>query len=171
MFCAEKDANQDLSDVKFSPINLQVAILHYHKHTINIWDPLGTKLQCTLKHDGRVFNLAWSYCEQWIAVGCAKSVWLWNRMSDMSLNWTCAVVIRNFHGFIHSIDWKPNELTLVTGCNDGSVRVWKLVNLLNVWSAQLIWGAGNGVLAAADAIFSKVIGLSPIHQKLLEQRK
>jgi hypothetical protein len=41
---------------------------------------------------------------------------------------------------------------------------------LHKWSAQLVWGAGNPVLAASDAFFEDAFGLSSTNQRLLTQR-
>ncbi|KAF9923938.1 hypothetical protein FBU30_006008 [Linnemannia zychae] len=70
---------------------------------------------------------------------------------------------------VDSIAWKPNSLEFTTGCYDGSVRVWKLVETLDGWSVQQICGTGNSVLAASGASLSKAIGLSPVNRQLLEQ--
>ncbi|KAG0262217.1 hypothetical protein BGZ95_004063 [Linnemannia exigua] len=138
---------------------------------VRIWDTSKDEPIYVLEHEKSVFFYAWSHCERWIATSCQDSVWLWRRSeSDKAMEWNRAFVIRDFRGIINSINWKPNTLEFVTGCNDGSVRVWGLVEKADdVWSAQLIWGNKCNVLAASGSIISDAIRLSEANRQLLEQ--
>ncbi|KAG9064395.1 hypothetical protein KI688_003583 [Linnemannia hyalina] len=109
-----------------------------------------------------------------------RSVWLWNFASYNTAEggegrgeWRCLVRIRDIFGDVKSMAWKPDTLEFSIGCANGSLQVWKLVETSSssdAWSAQLVWSAGNPVLAASDAIFAGAVGLSSANQQLLTQR-
>ncbi|KAF9922308.1 hypothetical protein FBU30_007595 [Linnemannia zychae] len=160
-----------VKSVGFSPIGLQITAIDSSEHSVSIWDQSNNNARSILEHNNPVYNFAWSYCEQWIATACDNSIWLWSTSSNQLAKWTCAMIIRDFQGKILSIDWRRNSLEFVTGCEDGSVRVWRLVETLGEWSVQLVWGAGNKVFAASGALFLEAIDLCSINKQLLEQRK
>ncbi|KAF9934764.1 hypothetical protein FBU30_000057, partial [Linnemannia zychae] len=138
---------------------------------IHIWDHSSNAPQYVLKHEDNVYWYEWSPCERWIATGSKCAVWLWYFAPNKTvMEWSCTLIIRDFVGYVHSISWRPNSLELVTGCEDGSVRAWRLVEISGIWSAQLIWSTGNNVLAASGVKFSNAVGLSASNRRLLEQR-
>ncbi|KAG9064417.1 hypothetical protein KI688_003607 [Linnemannia hyalina] len=113
-------------------------------------------------------------------VSWGRSVWLWNFVADTSMEreggggkWKWSACIRDIFGDITSIAWKPDTLEFSIGCENGSLQVWRLVKASSssdAWSAQLVWSAGNLVLAASDVVFADAVGLSSTNQQLLTQR-
>ncbi|KAG9064421.1 hypothetical protein KI688_003611 [Linnemannia hyalina] len=111
-------------------------------------------------------------------VGYRRSVRLWNFVADTSAEgggeeWKCSASILDIFGAVNSIAWKPDTLEFSIGCENGSLQVWRLVEASSssdAWSAQLVWSAGNPVLAASDAVFADAVGLSSANQQLLTQR-
>ncbi|KAF9915362.1 hypothetical protein FBU30_002048 [Linnemannia zychae] len=169
-FNIRKNAKESFWTAKLSPISLQISVSEFNNCTISIWDQTSIEPCHVLKHDNPVNNFVWSYCEQWIAAHSKNLVYFWNKSPGKSNEWTCAVVVRDFYEVICSIDWKPNTLELVTTCEDGSIRVWRLMETLGEWSARLIWNAGKSVLIASGAHITDAIDLSPVNHQLLEQR-
>ncbi|KAF9093739.1 hypothetical protein BGX23_002966 [Mortierella sp. AD031] len=84
--------------------------------------------------------------------------------------WCCESVVQGFFGPISSIAWKPEALEFVTGCEDGSTRVWKMRSESDGYSVRLVWGSGCTALVAAGADFTNVVGFSTINRHLLKQR-
>ncbi|KAF9923110.1 hypothetical protein FBU30_006780 [Linnemannia zychae] len=157
--------------VVFSPNGEQVAESCSDNHVIRIWTLSNNEPPYMLEHDGGVDDFAWSNCGEWIAAIRGRSVWLWKvESSKVTEMWKRTVVIRDFQRPITSIAWTSNSLHFVTGCMDGSVRSWKLVEDSDGWSAQLIWNSGHSTLAVSGNIFSDAVGLSEHNRKLLEQR-
>ncbi|OAQ25195.1 WD40 repeat-like protein [Linnemannia elongata AG-77] len=166
--------------ISTSPDGLKSASLSgKSRDVIKLWDMESGQLQQTLKHDKRVGCLAFSSCGQWMGAALAYSVWLWNFASEKTTKgngrkeWKCLVRIGDIFGRVLSIAWKPDTLEFGIGCANGSLQVWKLVETPSSsdgWSAQLVWSAGNHVLAASDAVFANAIGLSSVNQQLLTQR-
>ncbi|KAF9294028.1 hypothetical protein BGZ88_004560 [Linnemannia elongata] len=84
----------------------------------------------------------------------------------------CMNVADNFFGDITGLGWRPDALEFATSCNDGSIRVWKLVQDEDTGEVKvkMIWSSGCIGLAVSNAIFTDVVGLSAINRKLLKQR-
>ncbi|KAF9096496.1 hypothetical protein BGX23_011124 [Mortierella sp. AD031] len=68
--------------------------------------------------------------------------------------WKCATVLQYYFGNINSVAWKPGTLEFVTGCQDGSLRVWKLDETTGGLPLQLCWGFGPAIFVASDATIS-----------------
>ncbi|KAG0369856.1 hypothetical protein BGX24_002259, partial [Mortierella sp. AD032] len=90
--------------------------------------------------------------------------------------WTRANKITGFFGAVQSVAWSPTEdLEFVTGCEDHSVRVWRISstsgrsNSSNM-CVSMVWGSNIGQLVVADARFDDATGLSPKNEQLLIQR-
>ncbi|OAQ24243.1 WD40 repeat-like protein [Linnemannia elongata AG-77] len=148
---------------------------------VDIWDAESGQLQQSLEHRETFYSSAFSSCGQWLGVGLTGSVWLWIFASNKTAEggegrgeWKCLVRIRDIFGRVLSMAWKPNTLDFGIGCANGSLQVWRLVETSTpsseAWSTQMVWGAGNPVLVASDAIFVDAVGLSSVNQKLLTQR-
>ncbi|KAF9350444.1 hypothetical protein BGX34_001221, partial [Mortierella sp. NVP85] len=96
-----------------------------------------------------------------------KTVRLWDVVSGH-----CRGVIQNFQGHIYGVAWSPipDANYLVTGCQDGSVLKWQVVEEEDQCHVQLCWGAINGSLAVSGASIQAVRGLTSLNKQLLEQR-
>ncbi|KAF9905209.1 hypothetical protein EC991_001912 [Linnemannia zychae] len=76
---------------------------------------------------------------------------------------------------LFSVAWNPAvTLEFVTGCGDGSLRVWRIgshdYNDGGDVSVQMLWGNDVGLLCASNLTLKGAVGLSPLNQKLLLQR-
>ncbi|KAF9079062.1 hypothetical protein BGX23_005193, partial [Mortierella sp. AD031] len=99
------------------------------------------------------------------------SLWRATASSDGDdQKWSQIIRVQGFFGRVTSVAWRPNSLELVTGCNDGSLRVWRVVDGLDEFSAQMVWAAGYDVLAAFGTNVVDAVGLSAVNRLLLKQR-
>ncbi|KAF9900430.1 hypothetical protein EC991_007346 [Linnemannia zychae] len=145
---------------------------------VYLWDFQSDKPGIELKgHDNLVISVAYSPCGKWILSGSYdKMVRVWRFSTGEIGSWSCATVVRGCSQRILSLAWNPAAVILefVTGCEDGSVRVWRIVNHDDSDGgevfAQMLWGNDIGLLCTTDLTFKGAIGLSPINQKLLVQR-
>ncbi|KAG9064432.1 hypothetical protein KI688_003622 [Linnemannia hyalina] len=163
-----------------SPNGLRVASISDYTEAVDVWDAESWRPQQRLEHDydDNIQCISFSSCGQWVGVGFGRSVQLWNFVADTSAEggggeWKCSGSIRDIFGDVKSIAWKPDTLEFSIGCKNGCLQVWRLVETLalsDAWSTQLVWSAGNPVLAASDAVFADAIGLSSVNQQLLTQR-
>ncbi|KAK3835427.1 MAG: WD40-repeat-containing domain protein [Linnemannia elongata] len=166
--------------ISASSDDLKTACTIFMARRIELSDRENGLCQQKLEHDEAPDCLAFSSCGQWMGVGSTRSVWLWKVASDKTTGgegraeWKCLVRIRDIFGDVSSITWKPDTLEFSIGCANGSLQVWRLVETSSSssdgWSAQLVWGTGNHVLAASEAVFANAIGLSSANQQLLTQR-
>ncbi|KAF9151024.1 hypothetical protein BG015_007150 [Linnemannia schmuckeri] len=166
--------------------------------TICLWDTISGRLQTILRgHSGLLSCISYSSCGGLLAVGAVNGVvYLWRNnhqqeqqqqqlansaSASASLSWSSSpLVIRAFTGNVASIAWNPLSpgrriLEFVTGCEDHSVRVWRVdekeqMEGGNGTSVRMIWGSSSGRLVAGGANIQDVIGLADIDRTLLLQR-
>ncbi|KAF9095257.1 hypothetical protein BGX23_000773 [Mortierella sp. AD031] len=168
--------SQKISDVAFSPDGLQVASKRGKCDCVELWGEKCGSLQHTLQHDSWIKQFAFSSCGRWIVAACGREVWVWKSVPSeipaaaTTDEWSRMLAVRGFIKAVESIAWRPYSWEFVTGCEDGSVRVWKLCVETSDLSVQLVWSAGYTVLVASDAVIANTTGLSAINQQLLEQR-
>lgn len=122
------------------------------------------------RHDN-IYGLAFSLCGQWIVIRSERSIRLWNSVARYGTQtWRCMAVIEEFFGQVNSVAWRPGLLEFATGCDDGSVRVWKVLERSGRVSVQMIWSSGPAVLASTGALIANAVGLSTTNRALLKQR-
>ncbi|OAQ25866.1 WD40 repeat-like protein [Linnemannia elongata AG-77] len=122
------------------------------------------------RHDN-IYGLAFSSCGQWIVIRSERSIRLWNSVARYGTQtWRCMAVIEEFFGQVNSVAWRPGLLEFATGCDDGSVRVWKVLERSGRVSVQMIWSSGPAVLASTGALIANAVGLSTTNRALLKQR-
>ncbi|KAG0269298.1 TOR complex subunit lst8 [Linnemannia exigua] len=145
--------------------------------TVYLWDFQSDKPRIELKgHDKSVDSVAYSFCGKWILSGSnGKAVRVWRFRTYKVYGWSNAAVVGGCSERITCLAWNPVvALEFVTGCRDGSVRVWRIASYDKDdgedVSVQMLWGNNVGLLCAFDLTFKGAIGLSPINQKLLVQR-
>ncbi|KAF9149480.1 hypothetical protein BG015_008726 [Linnemannia schmuckeri] len=124
-----------------------------------------------LPRQDTIYGLAFSSCGQWIVIRSERSIRLWNSVARYGAQtWKCMAVIEEFFGQVNSVAWRPRSLEFATGCDDGSVRVWKVLEKGGRVSVQMIWSSGPAVLASTGAIIANAAGLSTTNRALLKQR-
>ncbi|KAG0255238.1 hypothetical protein BGZ95_005817, partial [Linnemannia exigua] len=118
----------------------------------------------------------YSPCGKWILSGSEdKTIRIWRFRTGEVSNWSCVAIVGGCSKGITCLSWNPVEaLEFVTGCEDGSVRVWRITSHDDDdggdMSVQMLWSNDVGLLCALDLTFEGAIGLSPRSQKLLVQR-
>ncbi|KAF9358768.1 hypothetical protein BGX34_008773, partial [Mortierella sp. NVP85] len=97
-----------------------------------------------------------------------KTVRVWGVASGQ-----CRAVIKNFQGGVYSMAWIPSADAnyLVTGCEDGSVLKWQVMEEEKGGQCRvnLCWGATKGCLTVKGASIQDVRGLTSLNKKLLKQ--
>ncbi|KAG9061169.1 hypothetical protein KI688_007507 [Linnemannia hyalina] len=122
------------------------------------------------RHDN-IYGVAFSSCGQWIVIRSDRSIRLWNFVARYGAQtWRCMAVIEEFFGQVNSVAWRPGLLEFATGCDDGSIRVWKVLEKSGRVSVQMIWSSGPAVLASTGTIIADAVGLSTTNRALLKQR-
>ncbi|KAG0055751.1 hypothetical protein BGZ89_002284 [Linnemannia elongata] len=156
--------------MNYSPDGQRI-VLGTEASRVLIWDlksdEPGVKLE---GHTDEVYSVAYSPCGKWILSGSRdKTLRLWSGDVDM---WSCVAVVRGCPEPVTSVAWSPVvPLEFVTGSNDGSVRVWRILSAeAGEASVHMHWGSHIGRLCVADLTFKGAVGLSPIYRKLLVQR-
>ncbi|BBE09773.1 NB-ARC domain protein [Mycoavidus cysteinexigens] len=154
--------------VMYSPHGNQIAS-GSEDRTVRLWDTQSGELHHTLRgHTGSVDSVAYSPNGEQIASGSYdQTVRLWNVTSGQ-----CQGVIRNFKGSVKSVAWKAtaDDNYLVTGCEDRSVRQWKVERNGEQYKLVLCWSSTHEALIVTDTSIENVQGLSCINSQLLKQR-
>ncbi|KAG0057427.1 hypothetical protein BGZ89_001855 [Linnemannia elongata] len=166
----------------YSPNDQELAI-GCTEGVVVFWDPQSDKPCHTLKvGTAAVRCFAYSPWDDWFAVGGEDmNVHLCRRRqsqsesSDMEPSWCVVSVVEGFLDWIRAIDWNPvvqNEF--VTGCQDRSVRVWRILEGEDGGdgsvSVELVWGSNIGMLGAVGMRLDGVVGLDAGNRRLLKQR-
>ncbi|KAG0203795.1 hypothetical protein BGX33_008902 [Mortierella sp. NVP41] len=114
----------------------------------------------------------YSSCGEWPATSGYQNACIWRSTSSEggSQEWYRRIAIEEFSGAEVSVAWKPKTLELVTGCEDGSVRVWRILTESDGFSAQLVWSDGYSVIVATNVNVVDAAGLSDTNWRLLKQR-
>ncbi|KAF9903868.1 hypothetical protein EC991_003245 [Linnemannia zychae] len=152
--------------------------------SVFLWDMRSEQLVVELKgHASYVYVTAYSPCGQWIATGSDdRTVRVWFRQSlsteEEVERWSCVSVVRGFYGTIQTISWNPVvPMEFTTGCLDGSVRVWQVMNHDTIrysdgsnLAVRMMWGSNLRLLCAEGLVFDAAVGLDSVHRTLLGQR-
>jgi len=154
--------------VAFSPGGDQLASASYDR-TVRLWSLTTGECCLTLTgHDHAVERVAYSPKGDLLA-SCSldKTVRLWDVASGQ-----CRTVVKNFQGEVGSIAWVPSTdgNYLVTGCQDGSVVKWQVIEEEGQHLVHPYWIAANGTLNVTGASIQGVRGLNPSNRTLLGQR-
>ncbi|KAF9271506.1 hypothetical protein BGZ88_006037 [Linnemannia elongata] len=125
-------------------------------------------------HTEAVYCIAYSPCGGWIASGSEDRtvrVWRRRRPPGDTESWSCVSTIHGYFDKVFDIAWNPTvPMEFVTGCKDGSVRVWRVSSNGEDVFVKLLWGTNLAVLHADGVMLKGTTGLSPIQKKLLVQR-
>jgi WD40 repeat protein len=137
--------------------------------TVRLWDVEERECRFILIGlSNWVWCVAYSQKGNLLASGSVdKTLRLWDIVSGQ-----CRTVIHNFQDVIRAVDWNTTSdgLYLATGCDDGSVLKWQVVEEEDLCSVRLQWSATNGKLTTTGAFIQDVRGLTQINRQLLKQR-
>jgi len=154
--------------VAYSPLGGQVAS-GGEDGSLKLWDDgTGECLHTLAGHTKRVTNVVYSPKGDQILSGSEDmTVRLWDVASGQ-----CQAVIQDFNAAVRSIAWSTalGANSFVTGCDDGSVRMWKVVEIDGVCRVRVHWRPVDGVLNLTETSIQGVHGLSQLNKHLLSQR-
>jgi hypothetical protein len=154
--------------VTFSPRREQLASASAD-HAVGLWSvETGECYGAFIGHEAGVFSVANSHNGDLLASGSFdKTLRLWDVATGQ-----CRAVVRNFQGGVTGITWIPSDdgNYLVTGCEDGSVLKWQVIEEEEQCHVKLCWTAANGSFTVKGASIQDVRGLASLHKQLLKQR-
>ncbi|KAK3810331.1 MAG: WD40-repeat-containing domain protein [Benniella sp.] len=156
----------EVSSVSYSPNGDKIASGSEDK-TTRLWDAVTGDCRSILRgHNDRITSVSYSSQGDFIATASNdKTVRLWD------VEWSqCRAVIQCFSK-VNSIAWGPipSSSNLVTGCDDGSVRLWRVIEDGDKCRVLMEWSSLHGVLSLADATIQDVRGLNHANTRLLKQ--
>ncbi len=152
--------------VAYSPQGDQIASCS-DDDTVRLWSR-GQPGLILRGQTGTVYDLAYSPQGDQIA-SCSqdKTVRLWNVRTG-----ECQVVIKQLNEESTNIAWRAtaDRNYLITGSEDFSVRLWKLIKEGGQYKAQLRWSSRQPELIATETSIEGVQGLSQLNRMVLTQR-
>ncbi|KAK3821630.1 MAG: quinon protein alcohol dehydrogenase-like superfamily [Benniella sp.] len=154
--------------VVFSPQGDQVASgCHYGQ--VKIWDVgTGERLFMFTGHTENVTSLTYSPKGDRIISGSDdKTFRLWDLSSGQ-----CRAVVQELKSPIERIAWgtTSDATCFVTGCTDGSVCMWQVMEEGDTCQIHWRWRSISGELNLTDVTIQDVRGLSQVNKQLLKQR-
>ncbi|OAQ22254.1 WD40 repeat-like protein [Linnemannia elongata AG-77] len=171
-----KELDQWTSVMSFSPNDQQLATASSTSEPwIHLWDLQSEKPAIELRgHTESIACIAYSPCGQWIVSSSHdKTVRLWSQQQPPgeSESWSCVYTVNGFFGLVSTMAWSPTvPMEFVTGCEDQSVRVWRVSTDGEDITVKMLWGTNLGVLYAGGSVLKGTTGLSLISRHLLIQR-
>ncbi|KAF9118779.1 Cilia- and flagella-associated protein 57, partial [Mortierella sp. 14UC] len=167
-----------VSALSYSPDGATVAS-GSRDRTMRLWDvQTGSPRAVFNKHVDKVVCIAFSPCGQWLA--CCHGTAVTFRDVHTPGAKMCYDLV-DFLKSVSSFAWNPSRryhsdhLEFATGCEDGSIRVWRLTvdeeedeeNKVNI---GLVWGSHVAEIVCSGANIKEAIDLDEYSQKLLVQR-
>jgi WD40 repeat protein len=166
--------------MEYSPNGQQLALVT--EDSIVFWD-LHSDERCSemkvlvnSRTIYRVFqHIAYSPCGQFlVSSNSRRIIHLWHRRlgTENLESWSCVFALRVFHTDVRSLSWNPIvPMEFVTASRDGSVRVWRVSSDDGGVAVKMLWGSNIRILCTTSVVLEGATGLSPTHQKLLDQRE
>ncbi|KAG0243670.1 hypothetical protein BGX31_010371 [Mortierella sp. GBA43] len=139
--------------------------------TVYLWDvETGACLHTLSGHTAPAKRISFSPKGDLLASSCHdKSVRLWDVATGQ-----CVAVIQDFRGCVFSITWINHDDIphLAFGCEDGSVKMWRVLNQEGRYQVSLYWSSSpiSDALDVTDTNIQAVQGLSERNKQLLKQR-
>jgi WD40 repeat protein len=157
-----------VNDVEFSPGGDQLASASADR-TVRLWSVATGECCLTLTdHDGFVLKVTYSPKGDLLASGSVdNTVRLWDVASGQ-----CLTVVQNSQGAVLGVAWisSTDGNYLVTGCQDGLVVKWQVIEEEGQYLVHPCWIATNGTLNVTGVSIQGVRGLNPSSTWLLRQR-
>ncbi|KAG0295301.1 WD_REPEATS_REGION domain-containing protein [Linnemannia gamsii] len=137
-----------------------------------VCDRYNSRFQNTIIITGvGISHFAISSCGQWIITSSHQSLRLLRfTSSEVQEDWKEVALIKDFFGRIAGIAWKPGKLEFVTACEDGSMRIWSIVEEPDKVLVVMVWDTGLSGFVASEAVLFDTVGLDATDQSLLKQR-
>ncbi|KAK3809454.1 MAG: WD40-repeat-containing domain protein [Benniella sp.] len=156
--------------IAFSPQGDQLASIG-EDISIKLWDVTTGECRFILiGHTAWIMSVVYSVNGRLLASGGRdKIVRLWDVSSG-----ECRALVEHFPGFVNCVAWcassDANSLSLVTGCQDGSVLKWQVIEEHDQCHVRLLWSASKGALTVTGASIQGARGLTLPNKMLLKQR-
>ncbi|KAG9063961.1 hypothetical protein KI688_004075 [Linnemannia hyalina] len=168
-----KSTHWVIAAMSFSPDCRQLAV-GTDGCSVYLWNFQSEERAIELEgHTQMVKCIAYSPCGEWIASGSADyTVRVWRRRQPPgnTENWSCVSTVRGYFGVVSDIAWSPTvPMEFVTGCEDESVRVWRVSIDGEDVVVKMLWGTNLAVLHAEGLVLKGTTGLGFTEQKLLVQ--
>ena len=97
---------------------------------IKIWEVSTWKLLCTLNNNSKVEYVSSANTNSLFATRTSKSIFIWSFDNPTSPPIQLQE-LRDINTIIdekrNSLAWSPNDSMITSGCNDGVIKIWKLV--------------------------------------------
>ncbi len=154
--------------VVYSPGGEQIATTGSNDKMVQLWNAQTGALERSLGHEGSVLSVAYSPSGEQIASGSEDNrVRLWETKTGK-----CLAVVPGLGEAIRSIAWKttPDGIFLAIGCDDKSVRQWKIIEEEGHYQVRLCWSSMHDRLIVSNISIQNAQGLSQVNTKLLKQR-
>ena len=166
--CKELEGHTNwVRQIVYSPQGDQIASASSDK-TVRLCDVQTGECSLTLDgHSNPVWGATYSTNGKLLASGSSdKTVRLWDVSSG-----ECRAVVEHFPAEVSCVSWSTSfdSNYLVTGCKDGSVLKWQVLEE-DQCRVQLQWSASNGALTMTGASIQGSCGLTALNKQLLKQR-
>jgi len=113
--------------VMYSPDTTKIATSGHSDIALKIWDAKTGNLLSTIKHDYRVYSLAWTSDKKKLIAGSYASI----RILDTA-TWQQIAILEGHTSLVYSLSLFQNDRLLASSSDDGTARLWNLDTSLQV---------------------------------------
>ena len=136
--------------------------------TVRLWDVGSVSCQHILRgHTMQVTKVVYSLKGNLVvSASHDRTVRVWDSTSGQ-----CKAVIQTSQRRIENMAWTTDHEVnyLVTGCEEGTLRLWQIIEGEDQCHVYLRWSSKHKVLAVAGASIQDATGLSQMNKQLLKQ--